>query len=380
MKKTWIKLVSLLIVTLLALTGIATAEDAGTAEVVFSATEKADDIIELDLMVKNATFRGMQLAVRYDKSVITPVKQSGEAAVDFADFSERTEESIPFSTVGLLLEAEKGLFGLTVFIMPGAQDENINSLGEYIADESGVNLFKFRFKRISEGSPAFEIAFEDAEKPYQNALKEGFIISNAAGKPGTTVSFAYDEKEPQQTTITAPKPSVTDPAEAEPEYTSEDRKKDVIMLQIGRNLAIAYNKKVAIDPDNDQVVPYITNDRTLVPIRFVAETLGAEVLWEEGWDGCIIKKGETEIKLTFGSAEFAVNGEKVEFDAPIELTQDRTMVPIRFVSEQLGCDVYWNDLNKAVVISPADNPWNEDRETEIIALNEMLVTLLPIMQ
>ena len=112
MKKTWIKLVSLLIVTLLALTGIATAEDAGTAEVVFSATEKADDIIELDLMVKNATFRGMQLAVRYDKSVITPVKQSGEAAVDFADFSERTEESIPFSTVGLLLEAEKVFLGL----------------------------------------------------------------------------------------------------------------------------------------------------------------------------------------------------------------------------------------------------------------------------
>ena len=133
-----------------------------------------------------------------------------------------------------------------------------------------------------------------------------------------------------------------------------------------------------IDPDNASVVPYISNDRTLVPLRFVAETLGAEVLWIEGQNGCTIKKGNTEIELTFGSAEFKVNGEPIVYDAPIEITNDRTMVPVRFVSEQLDCHVYWNELNKAVVISPISNPWVEDRKAEITALNEMLVTLLGI--
>ena len=54
------------------------------------------------------------------------------------------------------------------------------------------------------------------------------------------------------------------------------------------------------------------------------------------------------------------------------------MVPVRFISEQFGCDVYWNDLNKAVVISPKDNPWIEKRNAEIIALSEMLVTMTGI--
>ncbi len=163
-------------------------------------------------------------------------------------------------------------------------------------------------------------------------------------------------------------------------FTDEDRKEDVICMQIGKNLAIAFNKKVQIDSGNSQVVPYISGQRTLVPLRFVAETLGAEVLWEEGWNGCIIKKDGTEIKLTFGSAEFTVNGEKVTYDAPIETVYDRTMVPVRFISESLNYDVYWNELNQAIVVSPMDNPWVESREAETIALSEMLVTLLPFMQ
>ena len=116
----------------------------------------------------------------------------------------------------------------------------------------------------------------------------------------------------------------------------------------------------------------------MVPLRFIAENLGAEVIWTEGENGCTIKKDDKEIKITFNSAEFVVNGEKITYDAPIQVVEDRTMVPVRFISEQFGCDVYWNDLNKAVVIAPLDNPWIETRTAEIIALNEMLVTMLGI--
>ena len=74
-----------------------------------------------------------------------------------------------------------------------------------------------------------------------------------------------------------------------------------------------------------------------------------------------------------------MNGETVVNDVPIQLKHDRTMVPVRFVAEQLGCDVYWNELNEAVVISPDDNPWVEDRRAEIEALNEMMLTIVGIL-
>ncbi len=161
-------------------------------------------------------------------------------------------------------------------------------------------------------------------------------------------------------------------AEQTIEQTIEQRKSDIICLQIDNSNAVAYGKKVAIDENNSLVVPYISHDRTLVPLRFVAETLGADVIWESGWDGCIIKKGNKEIKITFGSAEFTVNGKTIVYDAPIEVVEERTMVPVRFVSEEFNCDVYWNKENRAVIISPLTNPWKETRTTEKNALSEIL--------
>lgn len=372
MKRTWIRLVSLLIATLLALSGFAFAEDAGTAEVVFFAAEKENDIIELDVIVKNTAFKILQTAVRYDKTIMVPVNEEGTETKLFDGFANRSEDAAVFSEAGCSLEVDKGLFGFTLYIMPGARGEKINDNDEFEAYGDGVSLFKFRFRRINEGNPAFEIAVKDDEKPFQPALEEGLILLDAENQLEAKVSFIYNNEETQQTTIT---PVQKPEKPSEPEFTSSARKKDVIMLQIGKSLAISHGKKILIDAGNDKVAPYITNDRTLVPIRFVAENLGAEVLWEEGWKYCIIKKDDKEIKLNFNSAEFEVNGEKTTFDAPVELKFDRTMVPLRFVSEQFGCDVYWNDLNKAVVLSPADNPWQEEREAEITALNEMLITI-----
>ena len=369
----FLRVFALLITITLMLSGITIAAE--TAEVVFEATEKDAAVIELSATVKNVAFRGLQVAVRYDKGVLTPIDEFGNDAKTFDEFSTRDAAASLFETVGLVLDADKGLFGFTVFIMPGTTGEKISSLGEFVADETGVTLFKFRFKKKMDGDPAFEIAFEDVQKPYQAALEEGFIMSNSLGKPETTITFSNVEKETQSSVVVQkPKEFLTE----EPQLTSVERKKDVICLQIGKSRAVSNGKKTVIDANNSEVVPYISNDRTMVPIRFVAESLGAEVLWEEGWKYCIIKSDDTEIKLNFNSAEFEVNGEKLTFDAPVEITQDRTMVPIRFVSEQLGRDVYWNERNSAVVIAPKDNPWQEDRKAEITALNEMIITILGI--
>ena len=161
--------------------------------------------------------------------------------------------------------------------------------------------------------------------------------------------------------------------------TSDERKSDVVCMKIGKSTSIAYGKKCQIDDKNREVVPYISEDRTMVPLRYLSETLGADVLWEEGWNGCIVKKDDKEIKFTFGSSEFFVNGEKIIYDAPIEMLHDRTMVPVRFFSEQFGCDVYWEPVNSLVVISPIDNPWVAERKSEIRAINEMLISIYGIL-
>ena len=162
----------------------------------------------------------------------------------------------------------------------------------------------------------------------------------------------------------------------EREATREERKQDVIALKINAGTAYAFGKTAAIDPDNSKVVPYLKNDRTLVPLRFVSETLGADVQWEEGWDYCYVVKGDKKIKITFNSADIEVNGQVVTYDAPVEVVQNRTMVPIRFISEELGYDVTWNQANQLVIITPVDNPWVADRQAEVDALEGILVTFL----
>lgn len=376
-KPMFFRVISVLIIAILVISGMAIAEGVQTADVEFAATETDDNMVKLTLTVKNATFMGLQTALSYDADVLVPATPSGETAEDFGDFAKRTEKSACFNTVGLALDKEKGMFGFTYYILPGTDGENVNESGEYVADETGVELCSFYFKKIADEEYRFAV-ISGKDTDFVAAVDPGiYIMDYANGELAANISFTYDDKEPEQTVVT---PALKPETPVEPEFTDEDRKKDVILLQIGRNLSVAYGEKRKIDPENDLVVPYIVNDRTLVPLRFIAETLGAEVLWEEGWDGCIIKKDDTEIKITFGSADFTVNGEKFTYEAPIEVVHDRTMVPVRFVSENLGCDVYWHEKNKAVVISPADNPWVEDREAEKVALGEMLVTILPIMQ
>ena len=374
MKNHSLKRVISALLTSLIILSFATFVSAGTAaNVDFYVNETGDGIVELKLSVKNAAFMGIQAAVRYNPEALLPIDAEQNAATSFKKFAVLNENADFFNTIGLSLDSEKGLFGFTLYIMPGTEEEGINDKSEFVADDKGIDLYTFRFKKISDQSFDFEIAAEDETKPYQPSVPEGLIILNYSESLDAKVSFNCKNKEPVQTVI-KPRPSV----EPVKQITSKERMQDVICLQVDRSLAVAMGKKVLVDPSDSLVVPYISNDRTMVPLRFIVENLGAEILWEEGWNGCIIKKDDTEIELTFNSAEFKVNGEKVIYDAPIEITRDRTMVPIRFVSEQLGCDIYWNELNKAVVIAPKDNPWVEDRKAEITAINEMLVTILGI--
>lgn len=99
-----------------------------------------------------------------------------------------------------------------------------------------------------------------------------------------------------------------------------------------------------------EVSPIVINDRTLVPVRAIFEALGAEVEWREATQQVYARKGNNEILLTIGSNQTMVNGKQVFLDVPAQIINDRTMIPVRFVSENFGAKVTWVEANRTIYI------------------------------
>ncbi len=97
--------------------------------------------------------------------------------------------------------------------------------------------------------------------------------------------------------------------------------------------------------------PVIRNGRTLVPLRNVLEKMGAYVRWnEEGQSIYVYREGEYASLAVGSSTMYAEDGEKT-LDAAPEIMNGRTMLPIRAVAEALGATVDWDDAGKTVVIT-----------------------------
>ncbi|SMP57834.1 stalk domain-containing protein [Anoxynatronum buryatiense] len=99
------------------------------------------------------------------------------------------------------------------------------------------------------------------------------------------------------------------------------------------------------------VPPALIEGRTLVPLRAIFESLGAEVEWNDQTRTVTGRKGTTTVVLPIGSRYPTVNGAPVEIDVPGTLVNGRTMVPARFVSESFGGQVVWDGANHQIHIS-----------------------------
>ncbi|WP_141692396.1 copper amine oxidase N-terminal domain-containing protein [Paenibacillus pectinilyticus] len=102
--------------------------------------------------------------------------------------------------------------------------------------------------------------------------------------------------------------------------------------------------------------PYIDEQTgsTMVPAREIAEKLGAEVAWNRSSMQVTFRSQHATSILTIGQKNASVDGKQVELDSPAVLKKDRTMVPLRAVSESLGADVDWVGERNLVLITSAD--------------------------
>jgi len=99
------------------------------------------------------------------------------------------------------------------------------------------------------------------------------------------------------------------------------------------------------------VPPQVIGGRTLVPLRAIFEALGAEVNWNEANQTVTATKDTTTVVLTIGSTSPTVNGQTVTIDVPASVIGGRTLVPLRFVAESLGVTVDWNANTSTVTIT-----------------------------
>ncbi|HEY9058967.1 MAG TPA: stalk domain-containing protein [Pseudobacteroides sp.] len=112
--------------------------------------------------------------------------------------------------------------------------------------------------------------------------------------------------------------------------------------------------KVAIDEKflTFDVAPTVVSGRTMVPLRVIFEGLGASVTWDDKTKTVIGKKQGKTVKLTINNKNAYVNGKLIKIDVPPKVISGRTLVPTRFIAESLGTDVYWEEKAKIVSIIP----------------------------
>ena len=165
------------------------------------------------------------------------------------------------------------------------------------------------------------------------------------------------------------------PQPGEPEPTADELLKAGIFLEIGGHAAVVEGGVTAIYPGEPNVTAYAHDNRTFVPVRFVAERLGAEVGWENDTQTAVITKGGHTIRMKVGELTYTLDGVEKKLDVPAEFTPSvnnefRTMVPVRFVTEALGYQVEWDQArNLAVVIDPAYG-WDPAGDVEAETMDE----------
>lgn len=112
----------------------------------------------------------------------------------------------------------------------------------------------------------------------------------------------------------------------------------IVKLRKGVIPTVFYNnEKIYFDQ-----IPVIENGRTLVPLRAIFETFGAEVTWDGATSTVTAVKDGTEVKLTIDNPTAYKNGEAIELDVPAKIINGRTLVPVRFVSDCFDVLVNWD--------------------------------------
>lgn len=121
---------------------------------------------------------------------------------------------------------------------------------------------------------------------------------------------------------------------------------DQMVMTIGETQMYVFGQWKTSD-----VAPLQVNDRTMLPIRIIAEGLGATVTWNEERQEVTVHRDSNLLIIPIGSAKVWLNGQPVKTDSPAFTSEDRTFLPARLVAEGLGAKVSWNEARQEITIT-----------------------------
>jgi len=133
-------------------------------------------------------------------------------------------------------------------------------------------------------------------------------------------------------------------------------------MTFGAFTVCAATPHVTFNGQQVNVAAVIVDDRTLLPAREIVDLLGGSIYWDPELRQVIVLQNDVHMLLTIDSAVAIVNDSPIDLDVPAQLVDDRTKVPLRFVAENLGVDVDFIDgtvvINEMVWLSATGVRWH----------------------
>ena len=140
-------------------------------------------------------------------------------------------------------------------------------------------------------------------------------------------------------------------------------------LYVGSNKAFVNDVEKQIDEQNSDVAVFVKNDRSYVPVRFISENYGGDVEWLRETQTVNITFKDRTISLTIGTPEITINGETTKLDVAPIVRNDRTFLPLRACAEAIGKEVFYSD--GLILISDVKNILDPNWDKDIVVNGKM---------
>lgn len=144
-------------------------------------------------------------------------------------------------------------------------------------------------------------------------------------------------------------PATFDFAEFVPVEYIKNKNAGNIVLTIDSPYMVVNGESKRIDAKNINTVPVLIQNRTMLPIRALVEEMGGVVKWDGKTQTVVLTAWKQEVIIPIGSNRISVNGISRTFDVPAQIVGDRTLVPVRHL-ESLGCEVEWVGKTRSVIV------------------------------
>ncbi|WFD10335.1 stalk domain-containing protein [Tepidibacter hydrothermalis] len=264
---------------------------------------------------------------------------------------------------------------VSTFVLTGPASMSSNAQGkrskEYKNDKNYEQMENIKYEKENIDKIKIEIKFEKekAEKKIKKAKED---------KDDKLTNELLNEIEELQKNIDKLNKNMKDLKRqmkkiAKEKYTQEELEKlENIAKQIkesNKNISVLPVENIISEDLNMKfdTPPVIKYGRTLIPVRAISEGLGADVKWNAEDKKVIITKDDVEIILSLEDGKAYVNGEEKEIDVPAEIMSNRTIVPLRFIAENLGLDVDYDKETETIELEES----TEDEEDGVTTEDEI---------